>query len=93
MKSKIVTILGLVLVIACLILNVSMHVTWWSYIDIFFVFMAIFCRLMTFLVAKTSPSAAASLNRIAFWCLVLAVISFIVIFFVFQGHTPQVQSV
>ncbi len=85
MRGKVVTILGLVLVIACLVINISMHMPWWSYIDIFFVFMAVFCRLMTFIVGKTSPYAANTLNRIAFWCLIIGIVAFIVTFFVWQG--------
>lgn len=84
-NSAAVSIVLLILVIALICGTYSMRKEWWMFSDIFALFMAAFCNLMSNVVGKMKmKSAQDRLNLIALIFLILFVIAFIVEFFVLQ---------
>lgn len=58
---------------------------WWQTFDIFFAFMMVFCHLAALYLYKMSLDASKKLDFLALIFGILAVIAFIVIFFVSQN--------
>lgn len=77
-KSRIFAWCAFVLVIAILVLSFPMRAYWWTFIDIFFAFMAAFVNVVSVTVAKINPSVSSKLNTCTLIFLVLFVVSFIV---------------
>lgn len=78
LKSKICAIGALILCIIVIILTFSVRKEqWWMFIDIFFVFMAIFSHLMALTIERLNVSASRKLDTIAFWMLAIGVVAFI----------------
>lgn len=84
LKSKIAALAAFIVVIVIVIATFSLRVQWWCFIDIFFAFMAVFSHLAALLLGKFSPHAGKLLDKTAFWCLVLAVLSFVAEFVAWQ---------
>lgn len=78
LKSKIATIIVLLIVVAAIALTFNLRTAWWSFIDIFCAFMMVFCHLFALLLYKMSPHACRKLDFIALVFGILFVISFIV---------------
>lgn len=78
LKSKICAIGALILCIIVIILTFSIRKEqWWMFIDIFFVFMAIFSHLMALTIERLNAKASRKLDTIAFWMLIIGVVAFI----------------
>lgn len=75
---------GMGLIVLVLIFTFSLRTAWWSFIDIFFLFMAAFAHLAASYLAKLNPYASKTLDSCAFWMLVLGIIAFIAEFIAWQ---------
>ncbi len=77
LQSKAATAGALVLCIISIILTFTIRKEqWWMFIDIFFIFMAIFSHFMALTIVKLNDVAARKLDAIAFWLLIVGVIAF-----------------
>lgn len=78
LQSKLFTAAALALCILSIILTFSIRKEqWWMFIDIFFIFMAIFSHLMSLTIVKLNEPASRKLDIVAFRFLILGVIAFI----------------
>ena len=77
LKSKGFAWLAFGVVILILVCTFTMRTVWWSFIDIFFMFMAAFINLVAVTVKNINPPVAAKLNRITIVMLVCWVLSLI----------------
>lgn len=84
LKSKALAWAAFVLVIAVIGISFSLRKVWWSFSDIFFVFMMVFCHLMAVNLAKLNVFASKKLDVIALVFGVLTVIALIVEAILFQ---------
>lgn len=85
LRSKTVAWCGFLLVVALLLLTYSMRPVWWSYCDIFFLFMMAFSHAMAIMLCKVSEAAARKLDAVALVCGVLAIIAFFAEYFLFDA--------
>ncbi len=69
--------IALIVIIVIICLTFTLRVTWWSYIDVFFFFMAAFCQLIAVTLGVKIPQVGAKLSMIAFLCAVLGIIALI----------------
>lgn len=83
-NSVAVAIMLVVLVVVMIVISFPFRTEWWSFADIFFVFMMAFTHLMALTLRKMSERASRILDRIAIVCGMLFVIAFIVEFILFQ---------
>lgn len=77
-KSKSAAWIALILILAVLVLNVFVKDKWWSFIDIFFGFMMVFCHLVSLYIEKFNKVSSGKLEVIAFICGILMIVAFIV---------------
>ncbi|MDE7160625.1 MAG: hypothetical protein K2O24_07270 [Muribaculaceae bacterium] len=83
-RSKITSWLALVIAVVIIIMTFSMRAVWWQFIDVFFLFMCAFTRLLSVYFGGISPAAARKLNSISLVCCIGFVIAFVVEFFLMQ---------
>ena len=83
-RSKITSWLALAVAVIIIIVTFSMRAVWWQFIDVFFLFMCAFTRLLSVYFASISPAAARKLNTISLICCIGFVIAFVVEFFLMQ---------
>lgn len=76
-KSKTVAWIALLLIVVVLVLNVIVENAWWSFIDIFFAFMMMFCHLVSLYIEKFNKVSAGKLEMISFVCGILMIVAFI----------------
>ena len=84
-NSKLAAWLGLLLCIVVLILSMSlpgMKNEWWELIDIFFCFMMVFSHLAALYLNKMSLQASRTLDKLSLIFGILAIVSFIVVYFI-----------
>lgn len=60
-----------------------MRSAWWSYSDLFFIFMMAFSHLAALYLKRFSASASKTLEQVAMACGVLTVLAFIVEYLLF----------
>lgn len=75
---------ALALAVIVIIVTFSLRPVWWAYIDMFFMFMAAFCYLVSVYMLRFNRFAAKRLQMIAFFSGVLMVCSLIGEFVAFQ---------
>ncbi len=75
---------ALLLVMLILVLSFKLRSYWWSYFDIFFAFMMVFCHLIALMFAKINARASARLDFIALICGILTVVGFVVEWVLFR---------
>lgn len=68
---------ALVLVIIVIAVTFSMRTAWWTYTDLFFMFMTAFCNLVACYIAKLSPSAAKKMRNVTILFGILTILAFI----------------
>ena len=85
-KSKAVAWIIIAIVIAWLVCDVVIGISWWGYITIFFAFMSAFCNLAAIYLGKISPIASKKLEKIETVMAALFVISSIVVLIVSSGN-------
>ena len=62
LRTKIAAIFLLAIVVAVIVVTFQMRTHWWMFCDLFFAFMAAFCRLMSLTLGKLSPFAGIKLR-------------------------------
>lgn len=83
-RAKVTSWLALVIAILIIVLTFSMRAVWWQFIDVFFLFMCAFTRLLSVYFSGISPIAARKLNSISLVCCIGFVVAFVVEFFIMQ---------
>lgn len=76
-KTKTFAIIYQAITIAIIVCTFKMRTIWWTYFDIFFLFMASFTNLMALSISKLIPSSAKLLEKISFAMLILFIIALI----------------
>ena len=84
LESRAAAWTALILVIILIIVTFRMRSVWWSFIDLFFVFMMVFSHLAALFMKRMSPQAGRTLDRVALVCGVLTVAAFIGEYIAFQ---------
>lgn len=69
--------LALAIVVIVIVTTFEYRQAWWSFIDLFFAFMMVFCQLMGLYIGRFNKFAGKRLQSIAAICLVLMVLAFI----------------
>lgn len=87
LQSKIVAWFAMIIVVMAIIFTFSLRPVWWAFFDEFFAFMMVFCQLVAVYTYPKMPYVAKKLQVIAGWCLILAVLSFIVEYIFWQITT------
>lgn len=85
LKSKIVITLLLVVVVLCICFMFSYRSVWWSFIDVFCLFMAAFLQLMALTLGAKIPDVRKKFSLIAGIFAVLGIVAFIVEAFVWYN--------
>ena len=83
-ESKPAAIGAMVLAVLVTILTFSLRTEWWAFIDAFFLFMAAFTYLVSVLIARYNRRAMNKLQKCAFVCFVLMILSLIGEYVAFQ---------
>ena len=65
LKSKLTALIALLLVVVLIIFTFSIRPAWWAFFDIFFLFMMVFCHLLSLMIEKMSIPAAKKLETFA----------------------------
>lgn len=76
-KSKGFAWLAFVVAIVILVSTFSLRTVWWSFIDVFFMFMAAFLNLVGVMIGSVNPAVSRKLNSIVLVFVVLWVLSLI----------------
>ena len=84
LESRAAAWTALILVIILIIVTFRMRSVWWSFIDLFFVFMMVFSHLAALYLKRMSPQAGRTLDRVAFVCALLTVVAFVGEYIAFQ---------
>lgn len=87
LQSTLVAWIALVVVVIVIIITFQYRQAWWSFIDLFFAFMMVFCQLVGLYISKFNSYAGRRLQNIAFICMVLMVLAFIVEYILYQVTT------
>ena len=77
LKSKVFAWFAFAVVLIILVCTFSMRTVWWSFIDIFFMFMAAFINLVSVLIIKINPVVSKKLSRCTLVLIVLWILSLI----------------
>lgn len=80
-ESKAVAWCAMVLVVAMVVLTMFLRVPWYAMIAEFFCFLAVFSHLASLYLCRMSAAAAVKLEKSALVCIIIAVIAFIVEYF------------
>lgn len=62
-KSKIATLVTLIILIAIVITIAILHAPWWFFIGLFFAYMAVFSNLVALLIEPRNPYAGRTLIK------------------------------
>lgn len=81
MKSKVISWICLVIVIAMIVVIFTTGISLWNLIPAFFAFMAIFCHLTSLYLSKYNQRSGKMLDNIAFGMIACFIIVMIVIYF------------
>ena len=84
LQSTLVAWIALVIVVIVIITTFEYRQAWWSFIDLFFAFMMVFCQLAGLYIKKFNRYAGKTLQKIAAICLILMILAFIGEYVVYQ---------
>ena len=76
-ESKLMAWLALAIVIAVIVITFQYRQAWWSFIDLFFAFMMVFCQLAGLYIKSFNPYAGKKLQTFACIFLILMILAFI----------------
>ena len=79
-KSKLLAWAAFALVIAMIVMTFMLRGEWWSFIDVFFLFLMAFCHLMAVYMIKV-PRLSSQLDTCALVCAILGLVAFLVEYF------------
>ena len=88
LQSTFVAWIALVIVVIVIITTFQFREAWWSFIDLFFAFMMVFCQLASLYIGRFNIYAGKRLQLIAFICMILAVLAFIGEYIAYQVIVP-----
>lgn len=77
LQSIFVAWIALAIVVIVIITTFQFRQAWWSFIDLFFAFMMVFCQLAGLYIIRFNPYAGKKLQTIAAICLILMFMAFI----------------
>ena len=77
LQSTFVAWIALAIVVIVIITTFQYRQAWWSFIDLFFAFMMVFCQLAGLYISRFNSYAGKTLQSIAAICLILMVLAFI----------------
>lgn len=83
-ESKAVAWIAMTLVAAMVVISVLLRTPWYGLIAEFFCFLGVFSHLASLYLSRMSVSAGRKLETVALVCLLLAIIGFVVEYFVFH---------
>lgn len=80
LQNKILCWVALLLTVIYMVITFTCKAMlgWWSFCDVFFIFMAIFAHLCALYLSRLNPYASRTLDLFAFILLLLFVVAFIV---------------
>lgn len=84
LQSTFVAWVALAIVVIVIVTTFQYRQAWWSFIDLFFAFMMVFCQLAGLYIGRFNPYAGKRLQSIAAICLILMVLAFIGEYVVYQ---------
>lgn len=84
LQSKTAAWFALILIVLIIVFTFTLRTQWWMFFDEFFLFMAVFCRLVSLYLMKFNPYVTKKLQSIAFLFLLLGIVAFIAEFIAFQ---------
>lgn len=87
LQSTLVAWIAMVIVVIVIVTTFSYRQAWWSFIDLFFAFMMVFCQLAGLYIKRFNPYAGKTLQSIASICLVLMILAFIGEYIAYQVIT------
>lgn len=87
LQSTLVAWIAMFIVVLVIITTFEYRQAWWSFIDIFFAFMMVFCQLAGLYISRFNAYAGKQLRSIAGVCLILMVLAFIGEYIVYQVQT------
>lgn len=86
LKSRIFALAAFFIVVILVIVSLVTDRTWkvkyWTLADELFLFLAVFCQLISTFVKEMSPAVSRKLTYSAFVCLALSVVAFFVEYFI-----------
>ncbi|MCH5235163.1 MAG: hypothetical protein J1E16_07695 [Muribaculaceae bacterium] len=88
LQSTLVAWIALFIVVIVIIFTFQYRQQWWSFIDLFFAFMMVFCQLAGLYIGRFNPYAGKTLQNIAAWCLGLMILAFIGEYIAYQVLIP-----
>lgn len=77
LQSTLVAWIALILVVIVIITTFQYRQAWWSFIDLFFAFMMVFCQLAGLYISRFNVYAGKKLQSFAAIFLVLMILAFI----------------
>lgn len=88
LQSTFVAWIAMAIVVIVIITTFQFREAWWSFIDLFFAFMMVFCQLAGLYIGRFNPFAGKRLQLIAFFCMILAILAFIGEYIAYQVIVP-----
>lgn len=83
-KSKSLAWCALILTVALIVLAFIAHTPWWGFIAIFFLFVGIFAHIASLYLSKINQIIGNKLENCALVLITLALVAFIVEYFIFN---------
>lgn len=77
LNSRLIAWVAFAIVIIVIVTTFEYRQAWWSFIDLFFAFMMVFCWLVSLYLGRFNPYAGKKLQSISAICLVLMILAFI----------------
>ena len=77
LESTLVAWIAMVIVVIVIIITYQYRQAWWSFIDLFFAFMMVFCQLAGLYIKRFNPYAGKTLQSISAICFALMILAFI----------------
>lgn len=77
LQSTLIGWIALAIVIIVIVTTFQFRQAWWSFIDLFFAFMMVFCHLAGLYIGRFNPYAGKRLRSIGGICLILMILAFI----------------
>ena len=84
LQSTFVAWIALAIVVVVIVTTFQYRQAWWSFIDLFFAFMMVFCQLISLYIGRFNSYAGKKLQVIAGICLILMILAFIGEYIVYQ---------
>ncbi|MCH5224361.1 MAG: hypothetical protein J1D77_00125 [Muribaculaceae bacterium] len=84
LQSTLVAWIAMAIVVIVIVTTFQYRQAWWSFIDLFFAFMMVFCQLAGLYIGRFNPYAGKTLRSIGAICFFLMILAFIAEYVVYQ---------